>query len=124
MYASALVKKRRYWPKNVDGEDAKRHMEHKEVGVTCRRPGVIDGEAFDLFCLKEPDYCMLMMSTYGSLNKKADQKESVRIVDGERKTFYYNNIVGNHFEYRDSVDNHNAKRHDCSMKERLGIEKI
>ena len=36
--------------------------------------------------------------------------------------FYYNEVVGNHFQFRDSVDAHNAKRHDCGTKQGLGIE--
>ena len=98
VYSSALVKKRWYWPKYVDGEYIKTHFEDVEVGVTKRLPGELEleGEKFALFCLKEPDYVMTMMSTYGSLNKNQDQAMSLRIIDGLEGTFYYNSVIGNH----------------------------
>ena len=44
-------------------------------------PGKINGVKFDLFCLKEPDYVMKLMSTYVSLHTHPNQKESVRTDD-------------------------------------------
>ena len=122
VYASALVKKRRYWPKNVPGESIKSDFEDVDIGVTKRKPGELDGEKIDLFCLKEPDYVMTLMSTYGTVASLPDQKESLRVVDGEVKRFKYNVVVGNHYRYRDSVDAHNSKRHDCGTKHGLSIE--
>ena len=123
VYASALVKKRRYWPKYVKGDEIKLSMKDDAIGVTKRLPGELDGVKFDLFCLKEPDYVMTLMSTYGSLNAKSTQKDSVRYSDdGNHTTFKYNVVVGNHFDYRDSVDSHNGKRHDCGTKQGLSIE--
>ena len=122
VYSSALVKKRRYWPKHIKGDDIKADFEDVDTGVTMRLPGELDGEKFDLFCLKEPDYVMTLMSTYGSLNKLADQKESVRELNGETTRFYYNEVVGNHYRYRDAIDAHNAKRHDCGTKHGLSLE--
>ena len=92
------------------------------MGVTRRLPGELDGEKFDLFCLKEPDYVMLLMSTYGSLSPMTNQRDSMRIVNGNTVTFKYNSVVGNHYEYRDAVDAHNSKRHDCGTKNGLSIE--
>ena len=123
VYSSALVKKRRYWPKYIKGEEIKAYFEDIETGVTKRLPGELEGEKFDLFCLKEPDYVMTLMSTYGSLNKLADQKESIRdTTNGNVTRFYYNEVVGNHYRYRDAVDAHNAKRHDAGTKHGLSIE--
>ena len=36
VFASALVKKRRYWPKHVDGEAIAEHLKDKAVGVKAR----------------------------------------------------------------------------------------
>ena len=81
------------------------------------------GEKFDLFCLREPDYVMILISTYGSLNHNPNQRDSVRINDKNDKIiFKYNNVVGNHYEYCDAVDQHNAKRHDCGTKLGLSLE--
>jgi hypothetical protein len=36
VFASALIKKRRYWPKDVPGEDIKRELDDKAIGYTGR----------------------------------------------------------------------------------------
>ena len=123
IFASALVKKRRYWPKYIAGDKIKEDFKDVAVGVTRRLPGELNGEKFDLFCLREPDYVMILISTYGSLNSNSNQRESIRYNDrNEKITFKYNNVVGNHFEYRDSVDQHNTKCHDCGTKLGFSLE--
>jgi hypothetical protein len=70
--------------------------------------------------MKEPDYVMTMMSTYGQLIPKTDQKDSWRDVDqpdGERltKQFKYTKVFANHYDYRGAMDDHNNKRHVGSL---------
>ena len=62
------------------------------------------------------------MSTYGSLTTREEQKQSTRHVDGKTIMFYYSEVIGNHYEYQDTVDAHNTKRHDCGTKQGLGLE--
>jgi hypothetical protein len=117
VYASALIKKRRYWPKYIKGDEIKEAFADKEIGYQDRLPGELDGTKFDLFCMKEADYVMMLMSTYGQLIPKTDQKDSWREVDqpdGERSTkrFKYTEVFANHYDYRGAVDDHNNKRHD------------
>ena len=124
VFASAMIKKRRYWPKNIAGEEIKQHMSTKAVGTCERLPGVLDGQHFDVFALKEPDYVLMMMSTYGSLIINDGQRDSIRM-DKERRPitrFKYTEVIGNHFAYRGAVDDHNAKRHDCGTKNGLCLE--
>ena len=63
VFSAALIKKRRYWPRYVKGEDIKAHFEDTPVSDSQRFPGEIKGLKFDLFLLKEPDYVMKLMST-------------------------------------------------------------
>ena len=100
-------------------------MSTKQVGTCERQPGILDGIEFDIYALKEPDYTLMMMSTYGSLIIKDGQRDSVRM-DPSRNTttrFKYTEVIGNHFSYRGAVDDHNAKRHDCGTKNGLSIER-
>ena len=123
VYASALVKKRQYWPKYVDGDAIAAHFEGKAVGTTERLPGVLDGEKFDLFAMKDEGYVMTIMSTYGSLMVKDNQKESVRALSNdETGNFKYTEVIANHFDFRGAVDFHNSKRHDCGTKHGLSLE--
>ena len=99
VYASALVKKRRYWPKFVKGDAIAQHFEDKPLGTTERLPGMLDGEKFDLFCMKDDGYVMTLMSTYGSLQVKDSQRESVRGSNGETSKFKYTEVIANHFDF-------------------------
>ena len=64
---SALIKKRRYWPKGVLSEEILRHMQNKDVGYFYEVKGSIRGKSYNIIAIKEPDYVMLMMTTYGTL---------------------------------------------------------
>jgi hypothetical protein len=114
VYASALIKKRRYWPRDVPGEDIRKHFDGKQVGHTDRLPGTSDGLPFDIFAMKEPDYVMMFMSTYGSLVEAHDAKMNYRGSDerNDLAMFKYMEVIGNHYKYRGAVDEHNSKRHD------------
>ena len=112
VYASALIKKRRYWPKHIRGKDIKSHFADKEVGATDAWAGKLDGVPFHIYAMKEPDYIMSLMSMYGT-NQRIDGKETRHDwkENGVSKTtmFKYPEVIDNHFRYRHSVDNHNAK---------------
>ena len=115
VFASALIKKRRYWPRYVPGDAINKKMKDKKVGECDSLKGVLDGQNYDIFCLKEPDYVMKVMSTYGGLVVKSGQEDSRRTwMEGdEEKTarFQYMEPFANHFDYRHLVDDHNLLRH-------------
>ena len=132
VFASALIKKRRFWPKHVDGEALKEKFRNVQPGFTDRLPGTWDTVPFDIFAMKEPDYVLMMMSTYGALIEDPREKVSHRtFVDsnaagGERQahvTFKYKEVIGNHYLYRGSVDEHNSKRHDGGGGAGISLER-
>ena len=49
-------------------------MASKQVGECDSLRGTIDGVPYDLFTLKESDYTMKLMSTYGELIVPKNQK--------------------------------------------------
>jgi hypothetical protein len=116
VFGSALIKKRRFWPKDVPGEAIIEYFGDKPIGYTARRPGTsYDNVNFDIFALKEKEYTCMIMSTYGALNVNHNQKLSYRAADQPGQppiTFYYTEVFGNHFQFRGAVDQHNGKRHD------------
>ena len=114
VYASALIKKRKYWPKYIKGDVIKQHFDEKAVGDCDSWKGNMDEVPFHVYAMTEPDYVMSLMSMYGTNLKSG--KETCREwvdTDGTQKTtkFNYPEVVGNHFLYRHSVDDHNNKRH-------------
>ena len=66
VFASALIKKRQYWQKYFRGKEIKEHFAEKEIGATNSWAGKMDDVPFHVFSMKESDYVMSLMSTYGT----------------------------------------------------------
>jgi hypothetical protein len=116
VFASALIKKRRYWPKYIPGDVIDQKLKEVEVGTTTSLKGTLDELPYDIFCLKEPDYVMKIMSTYGGLVPLDNQpfvKRKYKALDGSmvETSFQYDEPFANHFRYRHAVDDHNNLRH-------------
>ena len=70
--------------------------------------------------MKEPDYVMQIMATYGTLGEKGHEKERNYIEDRNKKatSFIYTEVLHNHYAYWDMIDNHNSQQmHPISMEE-------
>ena len=86
----------------------------KDVGDADSWTGVLDHKPFHVNAMKEPDYVMSLMSTYGTNNRdngKETRRDWKENGENKRKTFQYPEVINNHFSYRHAVDDHNAKRH-------------
>ena len=66
VYASALIKKRKYWPKYFKGDAIKQCVDEKAVGDCGAWKGKMEEVPFHVYAMKEPDYVMSLMSTYGT----------------------------------------------------------
>jgi hypothetical protein len=85
----------------VDEDAITAHFADKDIGYTDAMPGELDGVGFNLFCMKEPNYVMSLMSMYGTTSPKDGQKETqchYKKIRGQivTTTFRYLNIVANH----------------------------
>ena len=67
---------------------------------------------------------MTLMSTYVSLHTHPNQKESVGMYDKGKflKTFKYTEVIENHYNDLDAVDEHNTFRNYCGTKYGLSLE--
>ena len=122
VFAAAVIKKRRYWPKYVKGEEINAYMADKEIGETGVWQGMMDGLKYFYFMLKEPAWVMKMMCTYGDTCTPEDQEETRRYYKTEgdktiRREFKYTTIFLNHFRYRHKIDDHNNNRHSVPALE-------
>ena len=102
-------------------------FQEKEVSDVDTLPGTLDGASFNIFCMKEPEYTMMLMSTYGFLNEDEEgaTAHQWRSPNGEvtSKQFIYWEPFFNHFHYRHAVDDHNGKRHSpISLEETWGTK--
>jgi hypothetical protein len=48
IFAAAVIKKRRYWPKYILGELFKQHLEEKDIGFADAISGVLDEQPFNV----------------------------------------------------------------------------
>ena len=120
MFAAALIKKCRYWPKYVPGNEIIAHFDNKDVRDVNAIKGTMDGVPFHIHVMKEPDYIMMLMSTYGTTLRMGVTKRWHYTVEGVKKVveFQYPEIVHNHYKFRDMIDNHNSfQMHPISMEE-------
>ena len=73
VYAGALIKKRRYWPKFIKGDAMDSRMKDDAVGTTRVVKGLVDNVEYYIFDLKEPEYASKIMSTYGCLAEEGEE---------------------------------------------------
>lgn len=86
IFATALVKKRRYyWPKHICGDEIVAHFQEKEVGAVDAWPGTLDGVPFHVVCMKETNYIMSLMTTYGTIDPVGEEKPRSWQDDGGKK---------------------------------------
>jgi hypothetical protein len=74
VYGSAVIKKRRFWPKYILGDKIDRRFEGKEIGFVDALPLLLEGHCFKIFCMKEEDYVMKLMPTYRALRSVDEGK--------------------------------------------------
>jgi Transposase IS4 len=117
VFAAAMIKKRRYWPRHVDGTMIQSYFEDKEVGHADSFGGELDNIPYHIYCMKDDGYVVMLMSTYGTNERKGAEKK--RVVKKQRLNFKYPEVVANHYEYRHAVDDHNSKRHSPISFERV-----
>ena len=84
VFASAVIKKRRYWPKYVPGKAMDDHMSSRSLGDTSSVKGTLDGTPYNLFMMRDKDWVMKMMTTYGGLTANKDEEETRKKM-GEHK---------------------------------------
>jgi hypothetical protein len=117
VFAAALIKKRRYWPTLVPGDVMQQHFDEEgmKVGDTDAIQGTMDGQTYNLWGMKEPDYVMRMMATGGALLADESCRSTTRkwVEDGVEtfKEFVYKRPFDWHFRFRHAVDDHNNLWH-------------
>jgi hypothetical protein len=124
VYASAVIKKRRYWPRYIDGKQMNEFFADKESGYVQVKKQMLDGIEYKVYAMKEANYVSSFMTTYGTVNRcgKVNVRTYKDTTSGQNKTvkFQYPEVVHNHFQYRDAVDSHNRKRMDpIAIEEQL-----
>jgi hypothetical protein len=127
VYSSAVIKKRRYWPKYVKGDDIDMRFKDSKVGDVGSLAGKLQQERFVFFCMKEEDHVMKLMAMYGALKRGGDESVTQRLItrNGQKEnvSFKYTEPFLNHFKYQHQVDDHNNLRHSpISLEDSLSTK--
>jgi hypothetical protein len=118
IYVATIAKKRRYWPKDIPGDEVIAFMRRKPVGELHGRRGMLNGMAFNLFAVNHVRYTFIMIATYGSTLLERIPK-TIRTYDGQSITFYRNEPLSDYYRGRHAVDDHNHYR----QGQRISLEK-
>ena len=59
----------------MTGDEIIQHFADKQVGDCNALKGTLDGIPFYIHAMKEPDYVMMLMSTYGTLTRMGGEQE-------------------------------------------------
>ena len=97
VFALALMKKRHYWPKCIDGNAIATHFADKDIGTVDALPGHVKDSSFHIHRMKEAD-CT-----------ETGKQQSCNIWNA-RVDFQCPEVVHNHCACWDAVDNHNECR--------------
>ena len=110
MMGYALIKKQQYWPRHVHGDEdeIKEHFDGMNPGDFDALKGRMNGVSFYICGMKEPDYVLLFMTTYGTPEQLGQLQK--RKHKGTSYQFQYPEVCHMHYSNRDSVDNHNSRR--------------
>ena len=68
-FESALIKKCHYWSKHVKGVEIMEHLSDKEIGYVDTIQCKLDGQDLYIMGCKEPDYVLMIITSFGTLNQ-------------------------------------------------------
>ena len=95
VFGQSLIKKRKYWPKGVPGEQIDKYFEGKPLGFVKTLRQDMEGIPFNVHCTRDDRFVTKLMSTHGLLAEVEDHK-TYRQKDGEWVTFNYTEYLSRH----------------------------
>ena len=118
VFGQSLIKKRKYWPKGVPGDQIDKYFEGKPLGFVKTLRQDMEGIPFNVHCTRDDRFVTKLMSTHGLLAEVEDHK-TYRQKDGEWVTFNYTEYLSRHNRSKHWVDDVNNRRHDP-----IGLEQV
>ena len=84
VFTATLIKKQKYWPKYINEDGIREHFKDKEIGTFDAMKVSLDGFRVEVHYLKEPEYVMMLVSPYNTLERVNSEKKIVRINECSR----------------------------------------
>jgi hypothetical protein len=121
IYASSVIKKRRYWPKYIDGQAMEDEMEAATIGTAKCRKGKMGSVRFNLVALRDTKHVLKLATTHGSMSPGVIKRRRHPIT-GAPLQFAYPEVVSQYYRGRHAVDdNNNLRQGSCSLEARFEV---
>lgn len=126
LYASIVIKKKRYWPKYIPGDELDARASTLAIGEhVCRQgvmkiPGTVAPQGFYCVALRDSKHVLKLMCTYGTSILEGPQKIRRDPATGGLVYFKYPNVIANYYTARHAVDDNNNLRQGSISLEAVG----
>jgi hypothetical protein len=110
IYATSVIKKRKYWPKHIDGAQMDTQVDQTPVGTSRCLRGKMDGQPFALVTLKDTKHNLKLATTCGSMERVPEIKRRRDPITNQRLEFSYPDVIATYYKARHAVDDNNNLR--------------
>jgi hypothetical protein len=110
VYASCLIKKKRFWPKFTNGKANAEHMKGKSIGACDAIRGEFGEEHYHVYLMEDSKYTLQLAANYGTLERKGPDKRRRHPETNQLYTFKYPDTISDYYQGRHAVDDHNHFR--------------
>lgn len=110
VFASCLLKKKKYWPKFSRGAENEAHMAGKNIGDTDALQGSFADESFAVYLMKDSEYTLQLAATYGTGNRKGPDKKRRCPETHIAHSFKYPDTIADYYTGRHACDDNNHYR--------------
>lgn len=124
VFASAVIKKRRYWPSGVDGDGMDRAVEGRPFGFSTtltgkwKEHGKADAD-FYLLAMKDTNHVLKLMATYGTNTPSGTPHGRSNPDAPGYISITYPDLVERYYKARHAVDDNNNVRQGSFSFEKL-----
>ena len=110
LYATAVIKKKRYWPKHIKGDDMDEELKDTPIGTSKVLTGVLDGVPYSLVALRDSKHVLKLVSTWGNMDRVGRPKLRRHPITNQRVEFKYPSVISQYYQARHAVDDNNNIR--------------
>jgi hypothetical protein len=110
VFASCLLKKKKYWPKFSHGAENEAHMRDAPLGAIDALQGKFGGEDFAIYLMKDSKYTLQLAANYGKNVRKGPDKRRRHDVTNQLHTFKYSDTIADYYHGRHAADDNNHFR--------------
>jgi hypothetical protein len=110
VFASCLIKKKKYWPKFTLGGEHEAHMAARPIGDIDARQAQFAGEQYTIYLQKDSTYTLQLAANYGKNVRSGPTKKRRHPETGQLHAFQYSEPIAHYYRGRHAADDNNHFR--------------